>query len=1237
MTAACRNDVALTPDDLNLLKLILSKLHEEDAEVHDRFLCYLLDGAEEDVLIDLPKAVRPANKLRLGYSDRSGGNNASLSWQRFFRDVQNLTLPFVRRLTRAFAAIAPTIPASHFRYQTELDQDRGLEILLVETTANQSYYSGQQEVGKLTAELILEMLAAEHRSSEPFLTAPFNVPSGYMGTMAKAVFLGIAGLGKVYAARHDLVAPFLKSGAAEKRVNALETLARTSTPVEGFAEEFALCATDGAKTVREAAESLLMKIPALAQPLLVKLAQEGSRTQRENAIRCLSRLGGGGLGEILRSLAENEKSQPVQEVLRTAIAQVECAESPHKLVLEPPPRQSIDLEAPITPALRTVIQSLADRYEEFRLAHNQRLATATKQDYIYPRHTLEPLPADWLDKMIAFLERGEISSRFQERVEMHQLVWNGMRGLDEFLTHPDTRLIHVARYLRLAHILAQAHQRHIYGAISPVETFRAAHQPPITLLDLDEAFRGVGLAEGDLIHGILAFWQPMLDWEGDAVWPFVYTHLATVEAALTPAATTDWQARHTGEWARVNAYRLLATLPGIPPAIVARVWELALASSKSDRKQAQPIAVKLPDLQERLAQALISGNFQTRFAAAEWMGRIGDKAAIKPLVAAAKKEKQEVTIDAMLTALERLGEPIDPFLDRDKLQADAVKNLKKGTPAALEWFPFASLPEVRWQAGGERVPAETLGWLITQAFKLKNPEPGALLKRYCELFRPADRDQFGTFVLSAWLSQDLLRKYTDAECRQLAQKEAARHWAGYQQSIRWMQNNNQPVPSSYPASQQHVEELLFQTYQRECGSASDSKAVLAVAGACCGDAAVGPVQKYLKEWYGHRMSQCKALIAMLSGVDRPLAIQYLLSISNRFRTKGIREEAEKYVNLLAERKGWSLDELADRTMPTCGFDDEGRLELSFGPRAFAAKVNSELEVTLYDSEGKALKKLPDPKKDDDAEAAKAAKKTFSAAKTELKKFAGLTTTRLYEAMCTERTWPATDWRTYLAGHPLARFLCQRLVWAVLDGDQVVLTFRPLDDGTLTDVEDNPVELPADKQIRIAHSCNVPAEVSQAWARHLADYDVSPLFAQFGRPPYPLGENRRKETAIKDFQGHMLEAFKLRGLATKAGYTRGQAEDGGWFHEYLKTFPGLGLEVHLGFTGNGLPEENRQVALTQLTFARKTEQPTTYLGRNTGLALKDVPAVLLAECAGDLRTIAAAGTGFDPEWEKKAYL
>ena len=134
--------------------------------------------------------------------------------------------------------------------------------------------------------------------------------------------------------------------------------------------------------------------------------------------------------------------------------------------------------------------------------------------------------------------------------------------------------------------------------------------------------------------------------------------------------------------------------PQIPPALVGKLWELAIGTGKADRLRAQKVVdAKLPDLPERLTQALAARSFQTRTVVAEWMGRLGDRRYVAPLHAAAKTEKHDVALDEILTALERLGEAIEPYLDRDKLQAEAQKSLKKGTPPRWSGSPGRACPK----------------------------------------------------------------------------------------------------------------------------------------------------------------------------------------------------------------------------------------------------------------------------------------------------------------------------------------------------------------------------------------------------------------------------------------------------------------------------------------------------------------------------------------------------------------
>lgn len=461
----------------------------------------------------------------------------------------------------------------------------------------------------------------------------------------------------------------------------------------------------------------------------------------------------------------------------------------------------------------------------------------------------------------------------------------------------------------------------------------------------------------------------------------------------------------------------------------------------------------------------------------------------------------------------------------------AKEAAKCAIPEGLSWFPFDQLPPLQWHTGEPVDPAIPTFWVV-RAHKLKVPEANPLLRLYCQQL--ADAQPLGRHVLGAWLARD-----------------------------------------------------------SAAGSAVADKGLLALAGACGGGELVRASEHYLKTWYGQRAAQCKALLAMLASTGEPLALQLVLGVASRFRTKGIQDEANRQAQLLAERRGWTIAELADRSVPTGGFDPDGRLVLGAGTARVLPDFSIEAPAGLSAEDKKAL----------------------ATARKELKSVQKLQKERLYEAMCTQRGWSYEDWRLFLWEHPLLRHLCGRLVWAV-DGGPV--SFRPLADGTLSDVEDNDVEPGPAARITVAHQ----SLVSPAWLQHLADYEVEPLFLQFGRDVYELPEERRDDEAIGDFEGHMLEAFRLRSRALALGYVRGPSEDGGWFRCYRKSFPELSLEVQLGFSGNALPEENRQVALEKLSFES---------GRQ--LALGEVPPILLSECYRDLATIAAEGSGFNPNWAR----
>ena len=214
----------------------------------------------------------------------------------------------------------------------------------------------------------------------------------------------------------------------------------------------------------------------------------------------------------------------------------------------------------------------------------------------------------------------------------------------------------------------------------------------------------------------------------------------------------------------------------------------------------------------------------------------------------------------------------------------------------------------------------------------------------------------------------------------------------------------------------------------------------------------------------------------------------------------------------------------------------------------------------------------------------------------------------------------------MAGHPIMSRLAAGLVWLENPGpDQ--RAFRPGDGGALIDVDDEDVTLADGATVAVAHGVLLGADQTDRWREHLADYEIKPLFDQL-EVAVPVTD--QKATSIADRQGWLTDSFTVRGRATKLGYSRSQAEDGGWFSGYEKAYPSVGITAIIEFTGAFLPEENIPAALTQLVFRRTTRA----YGQSAEARLADLPPVLVAESYRDYLTVAAGGS-FDAEWEKKS--
>ena len=289
--------------------------------------------------------------------------------------------------------------------------------------------------------------------------------------------------------------------------------------------------------------------------------------------------------------------------------------------------------------------------------------------------------------------------------------------------------------------------------------------------------------------------------------------------------------------------------------------------------------------------------------------------------------------------------------------------------------------------------------------------------------------------------------------------------------------------------------------------------MLALVAACGPKDVVERIRSYVNQWYGYRVVQCRALVQVLAWIDHPEAVAFLLDVARRFRTASIRQEADAQVRKLAERKGVTLAELADQSLPDAGFDAEGKLVLDFGPRQFLARLDDDAEIVLEDASGNSLKALPAPGKSDNAELAAVGQTAARGAKKELKTVRKRVVDRLHESMCTQRSWKFADWKATLLGHPIAGRLCRRVVWTVKEGSQPASTFRPLEDGTLTDLDDNEVQPADDATVRIAHRLTLDTRQPRGGPSTWPTSRSSRCFPSSRGPLFRLPKDSRSATGL----------------------------------------------------------------------------------------------------------------------------
>ncbi|WP_149263850.1 DUF4132 domain-containing protein [Actinomadura sp. K4S16] len=608
---------------------------------------------------------------------------------------------------------------------------------------------------------------------------------------------------------------------------------------------------------------------------------------------------------------------------------------------------------------------------------------------------------------------------------------------------------------------------------------------------------------------------------------------------------------------------------------------------------------------------------------------------LKPIVARFETAAWDVAVRLAKQNPFGTGPVVLPFLSADvaRLVADWLYRLKSAQELAHAWFErhgLAAVPYLVPDALGKRVgprrgavkALRTIEGDVVAAARVHGDEAAEAVARLLAAAPPVAapvEPPVRAPSLPRWLDADALPRPVLRDGGELPRDAARTLLLALTVSPGGRLDATGVVDAAAevcePESLTAFAWALFEAWQA-ARMPNRSGFVLAALGRFGDDGTVRRLTPMVKEWPGRSGGYSSAVQGLdaLAAIGTDVALTHLSGIAQKSRYKGLRGEAQRRLAQIAERRGLTAEQLADRLVPDFGLDADGTLTLDYGPRRFVVGFDEQLKPQVSDESGVRRKALPKPGAKDDPEPAAAAYRRFAELRKDARAVASTEVARLEAAMVAGREWSHAEFGEFAVAHPLMRHLARRLVW--LSGG---LAFRIAEDGTFADLNDEPVEPDPAAGVRIAHPVLL-GESLAAWSQVFADYEILQPFPQLGRPVHALADGEGDGGRLERFEGAAVPTGRFLGL-TRTAWKRGAPQDNGIEHWISCTLaPGVTVVVDLDpGIAVGLVDLNPVQTIERVWIGRAPGDPSSMIAN--GLA--GVDPVLVSELLADLTALTAS--------------
>ncbi|MFE6362240.1 DUF4132 domain-containing protein [Streptomyces sp. NPDC057806] len=347
----------------------------------------------------------------------------------------------------------------------------------------------------------------------------------------------------------------------------------------------------------------------------------------------------------------------------------------------------------------------------------------------------------------------------------------------------------------------------------------------------------------------------------------------------------------------------------------------------------------------------------------------------------------------------------------------------------------------------------------------------------------------------------------------------------------------------------------------------------------------------------------------------PELVTALRTVRRTVRHAGVPRQLDKMIRkieaALAERTDVAL------RLPGLDFGDDGVLRRAAGAYTAVLTVTDSATLT-WEKDGRPLRGTPAPVRRDHPALVKEMRELVKRVDAHL-----VTLARALEGGFTVDTvHPYGQWRTELAGHPLARTVVGRLIWEieVAPGDRRAV---------LPQAADGLPDAPDDARVRLWHPLRADADAVRAWRDLLTEARIRQPFKQAFREIYRLTPAEEETRGYSNrFAAHLVHYQRMFALFRARGWSSSRLGpwDAGFEAEAERVLAAGEWRVRFFHTWVDRAGEDGLAATDQVRFDRRAD------GGWREAALAEVPELVFSEAMRDVDLfVGVTSIAADPDW------